>query len=180
MDRDAAVQELRTAAISRLVGHEVGSDKLILLGLDALLAGIDTPSLPLLAGLTRGQEPEAGELFDRVLEELQLVPVDLPDERTARKWALVRWWARLIVDGVLDVHTGGELIYWHGRELLDSSAPSAFKHLYASVVNYDDVTSSWAVWDTDYLTRCHDAITDVIRDATALLTQPDEQDSSWR
>ena len=70
--------------INLLAGREFGSDKLIRLGLDALLAGIDAPSLPLLAGPTRAEEPEAQELFDLVMKELPLVPVDLPAERRAR------------------------------------------------------------------------------------------------
>ncbi|MFD5429275.1 hypothetical protein ACFWI9_28040, partial [Streptomyces sp. NPDC127084] len=42
---------LRWLAIERAAGHQVGSNRLIDAGLEALLAGVDSPSLPLLAGL---------------------------------------------------------------------------------------------------------------------------------
>ncbi|MFI8191929.1 hypothetical protein ACIF8T_24555 [Streptomyces sp. NPDC085946] len=48
-------------------------------GLHALAAGIEAPSLPLLAGLARGEYPQARELFDLVLEELGLLPPTLKD-----------------------------------------------------------------------------------------------------
>ena len=49
-DTDTAMTRLRMTAIEQLVGRHVGSDRLIQIGLDALLAGLDTPLLRLLAG----------------------------------------------------------------------------------------------------------------------------------
>ncbi|MEU4244417.1 hypothetical protein [Actinoplanes sp. NPDC026619] len=84
MNTEASIAALRTVTIDRLVGRHVGSDRLIQLGLDALLAGVDAPSLPLLAGLTHAEEQDAQELFDRVTAELRLAPQDLPVLRVPR------------------------------------------------------------------------------------------------
>jgi hypothetical protein len=46
-DEAKAIQALGTAVIDRLTGYGVGSDRLIQLGLDALIAGVDSPTLPL-------------------------------------------------------------------------------------------------------------------------------------
>ena len=164
------LRTMRMTAINRLLGRDVGSDQLIRLGLEAVLAGVEAPSLQLLAGLTRAEEPAAPELFDRVLAELALVPADLRVETTPRTWALVRWWAQLMVDGELDVHTAGELIYWHGQRLLEEPESEAFRALYAGVVRYDDTVTSWAAWDTGYRTRCRLAAADVLRRASRLLS----------
>jgi hypothetical protein len=53
------VKRLLMAAIDERSGDQVGSDQLIQLALDALLGGVDTPALRQLAGLRRGEEPEA-------------------------------------------------------------------------------------------------------------------------
>jgi hypothetical protein len=71
---------------------------------------MDSPSLPLPAGLTRTEEPEAGRLFWQVIDELGLAPTlpTLPNDPTARRWA------QLIVDGDLDPGFGGTLIWQEG------------------------------------------------------------------
>jgi hypothetical protein len=74
---------------------------LIEVGLNALLAGVDSPYLRLLAGLGRREEPEGPELFARVVEELGLAP-GLSGDRDRASWAMARWWAELIVTGRLD------------------------------------------------------------------------------
>jgi hypothetical protein len=110
VDSDDAVAELRGLALERACGH-VGADRLIAAGLSALLAGVDSPSLRLLAGLGRREEPEASDLFVRVVEELDLAS-ELPASRDQALWALARWWSELIVSGKLDPLTGADLILW--------------------------------------------------------------------
>ncbi|MEY9871177.1 hypothetical protein ABH931_000642 [Streptacidiphilus sp. MAP12-33] len=78
--------------------------------LAALLAGVDSPSLALLAGLGHNELAQADELFGQVLEELDLVfpwPAD-PDEALG---ALVRWRAREIVQGEVTPVEGADLIW---------------------------------------------------------------------
>ncbi|MFF3689921.1 hypothetical protein [Streptomyces sp. NPDC002187] len=91
---------------------------LVQLGLDALLAGIEAPSLPLLAGLGRNEYPEAPELFDLVLEELGLLPPASDDLAKAR-WTAARWWAGQIVARRLDPVHGAKLIFQEAAAELD-------------------------------------------------------------
>jgi hypothetical protein len=154
-------------AIARAVGGEAGSDELIQAGVDALLAGVDSPTLPLLAGLTRREEPEAPSLFDRVADELGLVPAELPTDPASRAWALVRWWAQMIVDGELTPEMGGRLIWRHGWLLLDG--PDELKPLIGSVTRHDDEKSSWAIWDAEYISCNRAGAADIVAQAHAFL-----------
>ena len=70
-------------AIDWQLGRHVTSDRLIQAALDGALAGLDTPSLNQLVGLTRREEPDASDLFARVLDELDLT-VSLPADTPAR------------------------------------------------------------------------------------------------
>jgi hypothetical protein len=91
---------------------------LVQLGLDALMADIEAPSLPLLAGLARGEYPQARELFDLVLEELGLLPLTSEDLAKAR-WTAAQWWAGQIVACQLDPVQGAKLIYEEAAAELD-------------------------------------------------------------
>jgi hypothetical protein len=91
---------------------------LVQLGLDALMADIEAPSLPLLAGLAHGEYPQARELFDLVLEELGLLPLASDDLAKAR-WTAARWWAGQIVVCRLDPGHGAKLIYQESAAELD-------------------------------------------------------------
>ncbi|MFB7214744.1 hypothetical protein [Streptomyces sp. NPDC056255] len=91
---------------------------LVQLGLDALMADIEAPSLPLLAGLARGEYPQARELFDLVLEELGLLPLASDDLAKAR-WTAAQWWAGQIVACRLDPVHGAKLIYQESAAELD-------------------------------------------------------------
>ncbi|MFD4861624.1 hypothetical protein [Streptomyces atratus] len=91
---------------------------LVQLGLDALMADVEAPSLPLLAGLARGEYPQARELFGLVLEELGLLPLTSKDLAKAR-WIAARWWAAQIVARRLDPIQGAKLIYQEAAAELD-------------------------------------------------------------
>ncbi len=109
MTQDDALQQLRHLARERAFDRHVGSDRLIRAGLDALTAGVESPSLALLAGLLRSEEPKAPELFDQVLEELGLSFRPPADPRAAQ-WAMAEWVAGQIADGTLDPAPGTWLI----------------------------------------------------------------------
>ncbi|MEU3843828.1 hypothetical protein AB0E88_27810 [Streptomyces sp. NPDC028635] len=91
---------------------------LVQLGLDALMADIEAPSLRLLAGLARDEHPQARELFDFVLEELGLLPLTSDDLAKAR-WTAAQWWAGQIVARQLDPVQGAKLIYGEAAAELD-------------------------------------------------------------
>ena len=142
---EQACKALRMLAIERSVGRfggrrSVGSDVLIQTGLDALLAGVDSPSLPLLAGLGRTEEPEASELFDAVISELSL-GTDLPQDPASTRWALIEWWAQLVVDGELAPHEGGLLIWHDGWTELDN--PTSLQDIVGWTSEWDDWNDGW-------------------------------------
>ncbi|MEU6667979.1 hypothetical protein [Streptomyces sp. NPDC046727] len=91
---------------------------LVQLGLDALMADVEAPSLPLLAGLARGEYSQARELFDLVLEELGLLPL-ASDNLAKARWTAARWWAGQIVACRLDPGHGAKLIHRESAAELD-------------------------------------------------------------
>ncbi|MFJ9871412.1 hypothetical protein [Streptomyces sp. NPDC101165] len=94
---------------------------LVQLGLDALMADVEAPSLPLLAGLARGEYPQARDMFDLVLKELGLLPLASEDLAKAR-WIAARWWAGQILAHQLDPIHGAKLIYQEAAAELDYPA----------------------------------------------------------
>ncbi|GAB7028587.1 hypothetical protein AB0G35_34485 [Streptomyces sp. NPDC021749] len=120
MDAVVAISLIRMAAADlAMEPWQRPSDAyLVQLGLDALMADIEAPSLPLLAGLARGEYPQARELFDLVLEELGLLPLTSEDLAKAR-WTAARWWAGQIVACQLDPVHGAKLIHEEAAAELD-------------------------------------------------------------
>ncbi|WP_424213396.1 hypothetical protein ACN20G_15660 [Streptomyces sp. BI20] len=103
--RDEALVRFERLARERAFGLDVGSDRLIFAGPDVLLADVDSPSLALLAGLTRAEEPAARALFDLVTEE-SVLSFRPPEDPRERRWALARWIAARVVDGSWDPAAG--------------------------------------------------------------------------
>lgn len=142
MTHDEAVKQLSHLARERAFGRHVGSDRLIQAGLDALIAGVESPSLALLAGLFRREEPEAPALFDQVLEELGLAFHSPADPRAA-KWAMAYWIAGQIADGSLDPATGTHLIW--ADIAYDLGHPEDLEPLVQCAHNLDGWEESWGV-----------------------------------
>ncbi|MFB7368444.1 hypothetical protein ACFC0D_01135 [Streptomyces sp. NPDC056222] len=142
MNHDDALQQLSRIAHERAFGRQVGSDRLIQAGLDALMAGVESPSLAMLAGLLRSEEPEAPALFDQVLEELGLLFQPPADPRAA-KWAMAYWIAGQIVDGSLDPATGAHLIW--ADVAYDLDYPEDLQPLVSCALTLDDWDESWDV-----------------------------------
>lgn len=129
---------LRRLARARAFGCHVGSDQLVQAALDALLADVDSPSLPLLAGLARKDEPEAPELFDHVVDELGL-SFEPPTDPTAARWAHAYWLAEEITNGSLNPATGADLIWTEVAEALDyPDALQPIVHCAISLADQDD------------------------------------------
>ncbi|MEV8529116.1 hypothetical protein AB0451_34085 [Streptomyces sp. NPDC052000] len=104
-----AVQELREIAHWWTDGRRGDPDHLIQAALRALIAGVETPSLPLLAGLLRSEQAQASELFGQVADELGF-GFHPPEDYWEGRLALARWWAAEIVGGWLAPLDGAELI----------------------------------------------------------------------
>ncbi|GHF42140.1 hypothetical protein GCM10010218_24080 [Streptomyces mashuensis] len=142
MTRDDALKQLSHIARERAFGRHVGSDRLIQAGLDALIAGVESPSLAMLAGLLRSEEPEAPALFDQVMDELGLLFHPPADPRAA-KWAMAYWVAGQIADGSLDPTTGTHLIWADIAEGL--GYPAELEPLVHCAHNLDGWEESWGV-----------------------------------
>lgn len=142
MTREDALKQLGHIARERAFDRHVGSDRLIQAGLDALIAGVESPSLAMLAGLLRSEEPEAPALFDQVLEELGLFFHPPADPRAA-KWAMAYWVAGQIADGTLDPATGTHLIWADTAH--DLGYPEDLESLVHCAHNLDGWEESWGV-----------------------------------
>ncbi|MFF7976702.1 hypothetical protein [Streptomyces sp. NPDC007905] len=142
MNQDDALKQLSHMARERAFGRRVGSDRLIQAGLDALVAGVDSPSLAMLAGLLRSEEAEAPGLFDQVLKELGLI-FRPPDDPRAAKWAMAYWVAEQIADGSLDPATGTHLIWTDIA--YDLGFPEDLEPLVHCAHNLDGWNETWCV-----------------------------------
>ncbi|MEU9576456.1 hypothetical protein [Streptomyces chilikensis] len=120
MDTVVAISLIRMAAadLAMQPWQRPSDAHLVQLGLDALMAGIEAPSLPLLAGLAHGEHSQARELFGLVLEELDLLPSTSEDLARAW-WVAARWWAGQIVACRLDPVHGVQLIHRESAAELD-------------------------------------------------------------
>ncbi|MGD6741692.1 hypothetical protein ACOKM3_07605 [Streptomyces sp. BH106] len=142
MTHDEALKQLSHLARERTFGTHVGSDRLIQAGLDALIAGVESPSLALLAGLLPSEEPEAPELYDQVLDELGLAFHPPADPRAA-KWAMAHWIVGQIADGSLDPATGTHLI--RTDIAYDLGYPEDLEPLVHYAHNLDDWEENWDI-----------------------------------
>ncbi|MFB7618335.1 hypothetical protein [Kitasatospora sp. NPDC056181] len=156
---DEAVRELRGLAHEWVDGRRADPDVLIQTALRALVAGVDTPSLWLLAWLLSGEEDQASELFDRVMDELGF-GFHPPEDYWEGRLALARWWAAEIVGGWLDPFEGAELIIENVAEAYGPSEELA-----------PLVDALGVLWDRGPQTPPDEAVTYLTRAARELLAR---------
>lgn len=144
-----------------MLGLAVGSDELIRRALDAILAGVDSPSLRELAALGRREEAEAHELCGRVAEEPGLTG-DLPQDAAAGWWELTQWWCARILAGAVPPETGGEMI---ARTLSLEVQSNALRRLVGAFWEWEEWTSAYP-WPRD------ESRQRIVDSATDLLTAP--------
>jgi hypothetical protein len=154
-----AVEELRMLAIRQRLDGMVRADLLIEACVRALVAGVESSSLPTLAALTRGEESEAQELFRAVTDELGLAPPEAAEGR----WELVRWWCRQIVEGKLRPEVGGRMIWMEGWNEL--GYPDSLQPLVGWVSEWEDWTADWDIDREEYEHK-------IVAEAKALLSRP--------
>lgn len=142
-----AVRDLRIIAVREALGEIVGSDVIIETALQALLEGVESPTLPLLAGLGRNEESEAHDLFRRAADELNITPSSPVDTESAR-WELVRWACEAVVEGKVAPEWGGSLIWYDGWNEL--GYPDSLQGVVGAVSEFDDWNPSWKV-DREHL-----------------------------
>ena len=134
-----ALRELQDIAIREAHDEIVGADVLIATALRALLEGVDSPSLQLLAGLSRREEGEAHDLFRAVTVELDIAPPS-PAHTPAERWHLVRWLCQAIADGTADPQLAGFLIWYRGWDEL--GRPDSIRPIVSWM-------SQWDEWNPD-------------------------------
>ncbi|MFE3262314.1 hypothetical protein [Nocardia sp. NPDC059229] len=156
---DQAVERLRMLALERLIGHPVEPEKLIEAALVALVLDIDGESLSLLGGLTRAETDLAEELFDRVLNELDIVATIPVDECDVRR-LLVRWWLRQITQGHLPPVIGAELIAT--QAWMQLNRPQSLRPLLELTDRYSD-------WEANQTATPSQLATDIVNAAQGLL-----------
>ncbi|MBB4687104.1 hypothetical protein [Amycolatopsis jiangsuensis] len=74
---------LAALAVDRLAGFDVPSRDLVAAGMRAVVEGLDSPTLPELAG---SEDRDAAGLFTRVVDELG---IELPVDADAARWQLL-------------------------------------------------------------------------------------------
>lgn len=141
------MQNLRMHAIREGLGKVVGADRMIDAALRALLEAVESPSLFLLAGLSRRDEGEAHDLFRSVVEELDIAP-PMPLHSRTERWNLVRLLCEAIADEDIEPEIGGRMIWEEGWNELDY--PVALQPLIGTVSEWEDWDPSWNVERDDY------------------------------
>ncbi|WP_204010032.1 hypothetical protein [Virgisporangium aurantiacum] len=91
----------------RMVTGELRAEHLPELATDALVRGLDSPSLRILAGQNPADVRDSADLFMHALDELGFT-VPAPDEAA---WSLARTTAQQIVDGVISPAAGANEIW---------------------------------------------------------------------
>jgi hypothetical protein len=157
---EEAVEHLRMLAVEQRLRRHVDADQLIQAALSAVVLGVDSPALHVLAGLTLRENARAFELFARAVAELDLI---IPDQLPDARWALVRWWLRLIADGSLNAYRGGLLIWHEGWDLL--GRPEALQPVIGWTSEYEDWTEAWGMPRETFTER-------IITEAWSLLDGP--------
>ncbi|MBF6447355.1 MULTISPECIES: hypothetical protein [Nocardia] len=156
---DHAVEQLRMLALERHIGRPVEPEKLVEAALVALVLDIDSESLPLLGGLARAEIDQAEELFDQVLNELDIVAT-IPTDECDIRHLLVRWWLRQITQGHLPPVIGAELISTEAWMQLNQ--PESLRPLLELTDRYGD-------WEANQAATPFQLATDIVTAAQGLL-----------
>ena len=114
----------------QLAARSLPSEDLPEIATDALVRGLDSPALRILAGQPRGDVRESADLFRAALDELG---IDLPDADSAQ-WHLVRRTARDIVAGRVTPADGASELFLAYFKVRDSGDLRIFVGL-ASVLD---------------------------------------------
>jgi hypothetical protein len=102
---------------------------------DALVRGLDSPSLRSLAGQDPADVRDGADLFKRVLDELGMALLP-PDDAV---WCLVRMTAQAIVDGETSPAAGANAIWMTGyRHAVDSGDLRVFVGLASTLDDHPD------------------------------------------
>lgn len=110
---------------------------------DALVRGIDSPSLRVLAGTSTSDVRDARDLFWQAFDELGF---EQPTSTKAR-WSLVMRWAADIEAGRIEPVEGARMIWWEGWEELDR--PDQLTAFVGLVSEWEDDPANRQAYDED-------------------------------
>lgn len=146
-------------AIRQYLDGMVRADLLIEAAVRAVVSGVESPSLSVLAGLSRQEESEAQDLFRAVVDELGFAPPDAVEGR----WEIVRWFCHEIVDGHIRPEIGGELIWSEAWDRL--GYPDSLQPLIDWASEWQDWRPDWGVERATYEQK-------IVAEAQNLLARP--------
>lgn len=139
----APTDEILTRAALLLVLQEQSPETLPGLATDALVRGVDSPSLRQLAGTTERAYRDARDLFKNACHELGIA-IPTPDQA---RWTLAYEWAEAILTGELTPIEGARRIWWQAWEHL--GRPDDLTPFVAFASEWEDDPDHQAEYDND-------------------------------
>ncbi|MET7990663.1 hypothetical protein ABZU76_07105 [Amycolatopsis sp. NPDC005232] len=139
--------ELAALAADRLAGRAVLPDDLVVAAVRAVVAGLDSPTLPELAGLGH-DDATAPNLFVQVVAELG---IEVPADAAAARWQLLGEALAVLARGDVSVKAGATAV-WELDARLDY--PGAMDEMRRWIAMLD----SWIPTDVTPVSFCEDQI----------------------
>ncbi|HWD05056.1 MAG TPA: hypothetical protein VG674_21680 [Amycolatopsis sp.] len=158
--------ELAALAVDRLAGRTVLPDVLVAAAVRAVVEGLDSPTLPELAALSR-DDTTASELFALVVAELDL---EVPADAAAARWQLLGEALAVLARGEVPVGKGAAAV----GELDDRLGhPDALREMRSWIAMFD----SWIPTDVTPVSFPEDQIRQQARELLAGPWPPHHPDS---
>lgn len=139
----APTDEILTRAVLLSVLGEQPLESLPGLATDALVRGVDSPSLRELAGTPERAHEDARDLFITACHELGIA-IPTPDQA---RWSLAYEWAQAIVAGELTPIDGARRIWWQAWEHL--GRPNDLTPFVAFASEWEDDPDHQVEYDDD-------------------------------
>ena len=133
---------MRTIALMTI--EEQDSDVLPWIAADALVRGIDSPTLRYLAGATAADTDEATDLFWKSIDELGYERPSIDEAR----WQLVFDHASAAIDGTMSPYQAARWIWWNGYNKLGYPEVLGVFGGCASEMEDHPEPESWAFYET--------------------------------
>jgi hypothetical protein len=125
------VETLRRLTCAYVTG-DVSPEELPMIAAEAIVRGVDSPSLRQLAGLGRRDDTrDIRDLYRAAMDELG---IDIPDA-DALRWEYVHFWAQRMLDGSLSPYEAASKI---STESFRLGEPEALRDLYILTLLWED------------------------------------------
>ncbi|WP_326567531.1 hypothetical protein VSH64_37730 [Amycolatopsis rhabdoformis] len=148
--------EIAALAVDRLAGRAVLPDDLVAAAVRAVVAGLDSPTLPMLAGLGR-DDTTAPDLFAQVVAELG---IEMPADAASARWQLLGAALAALARGDVSVNEGATAVWELDARL---GHPEALTEVRRWIAMLD----SWIPTDVTPVSFCEDQILQQARELLA-------------